>query len=198
MSTSVLVQPNLTSSEAELQQIVERAKAGDRDAFGQLYERLAPKVFNYFYHHLGGQATVAEDLAEDVFVNVLRRLDRYTACGLPFSAWIFRVAHNRLVDYFRAQHRRPQVPLESAGEATDLHPERELQRVVDRETLITALDKLTPSQRSVIVLRFLQHLSLSETALALDKTEDGVKKLQQRALDALRRSMLRGRQPALA
>lgn len=198
MSTSLLVPGAPSSNEEELQEIVEQAKAGDRDAFGQLYERLAPKVFNYFYHHLGGQATVAEDLAEDVFVNVLRRLDSYTACGLPFSAWIFRVAHNRLVDYFRSQRRRPQVPLDSAGEAADLHPERELQRVVDRETLVVALDKLTPGQRSVIVLRFLQHLSLGETAVALDKTEDGVKKLQQRALDALRRSMLSARRVAVA
>jgi RNA polymerase sigma-70 factor (ECF subfamily) len=187
---SVLAQYAPVASEDELQQMVEQAKAGDREAFGRLYEQLAPKVYSYFYHHLGGQTTTAEDLAEDVFLNVLRRLDTYTACGLPFSAWIFRVAHNRLVDYFRAQQRRPQVPLDSAGEAADFLPERELQRVVDRETLMNALDRLTPAQRGVIVLRFLQHLSLGETALALDKTEDGVKKLQQRALDSLRRSLL--------
>ena len=133
-----------------------------------------------------------------MFFNVLRRLETYTACGLPFSAWIFRVAHNRLVDHFRSQQRRPQVSLESAGETADLSPERELQRVVDRETLVTALDRLTPSQRSVIVLRFLQHLSLSETALTLNKTEDGVKKLQQRALDSLRRSLVSQRRVAVA
>jgi RNA polymerase sigma-70 factor (ECF subfamily) len=177
------------ASEEELGRLVELAKGGDRQAFGLLYQHLAPKVYSYFYHHLGGQSALAEDLAEDVFLNVLRRLDSYTACGLPFSAWIFRVAHNRLVDHFRAQQRRPQVPLDSAGEATDLLPERELQRVVDRQTLMAALDKLTPSQRNVVVLRFLQHLSLAETALALGRTEDGVKKLQQRALDALRRSL---------
>ena len=198
MSMSVLVQSVPVTSEEELHRIVEQAKSGDREAFGRLYERLAPKVYNYFYHHLGGQTTLAEDLAEDVFFNVLRRLETYTACGLPFSAWIFRVAHNRLVDHFRSQQRRPQVSLESAGETADLSPERELQRVVDRETLVTALDRLTPSQRSVIVLRFLQHLSLSETALTLNKTEDGVKKLQQRALDSLRRSLVSQRRVAVA
>jgi len=178
----------LPASEEELGGLVELAKAGDREAFGLLYQHLAPKVYSYFYHHLAGQSALAEDLAEDVFLNVLRRLESYTDHGLPFSAWIFRVAHNRLVDHFRSQQRRPQVPLDSAGEAADLLPERELQRVVDRQTLMAALDKLTPSQRNVIVLRFLQHLSLSETAAALDRTEDGVKKLQQRALDSLRRS----------
>ena len=196
MNMSALAQHAPLLGEAELQQTVERAKAGDRDAFGRLYEQLAPRVYNYFYHHLGGQTTTAEDLAEDVFLNVLRRLDTYTARGLPFSAWIFRVAHNRLVDYFRAQQRRPQLPLDNAGETSDFAPERELQRVVDRETLVAALDRLTPTQRSVIVLRFLQHLSLGETAQALDKTEDGVKKLQQRALDSLRRSLLSSRRAA--
>ncbi len=177
------------ASEEELGRLVELAQTGDRDAFGRLYQHLAPKVYSYFYHHLAGQSALAEDLAEDVFLNVLRRLGSYTDHGLPFSAWIFRVAHNRLVDYYRSQQRRPQVPLDSAGEAAELSPERELQRVVDRQTLMAALDRLTPSQRNVIVLRFLQHLSLSETAVALDRTEDGVKKLQQRALDSLRRSM---------
>lgn len=184
----------LNEAELELALIVQQAQAGDKEAFGKLYEQLAPKIFNYFFHHLGGQTTVAEDLAEDVFLNVLRRLDGYTACGLPFSAWIFRVAHNRLMDYYRAQQRRPQLPLESAGQAADQSPERELQRVLDRQTLTDAMDQLTPSQRNVIVLRFLQHLSLAETALALEKSEDGVKKLQQRALDSLRRSLTRPRE----
>ena len=181
------------ASEEELGRLVELAKAGDRAAFGRLYQQLAPKVYSYFYHHLGGQSALAEDLAEDVFLNVLRRLETYTPCGLPFSAWMFRVAHNRLVDHFRSQQRRPQVPLDSAGEAADLLPERELQRVVDRQTLMAALDRLTPSQRNVVVLRFLQHMSLAETALALGRTEDGVKKLQQRALDSLRRSLAHAR-----
>jgi RNA polymerase sigma-70 factor (ECF subfamily) len=180
-----------------LDQLVELARDGDRDAFGKLYEELAPRIYNYFYHHLNGQSTVAEDLAEEVFVSVLTRLDSYTDRGLPFTAWIFRVAHNRLVDYFRSQHRRPQISLDNAGQTADLHPERELQRVVDRQTLLEALDRLTPDQRNVIVLRFLQHLSLAETALALDKSEGGVKKLQERGLDALRR-VLTGRRPFAA
>jgi RNA polymerase sigma-70 factor (ECF subfamily) len=180
--------------EERLERTVELARAGDREAFGRLYEELAPRIYNYFYHHLSGQSTTAEDLAEEVFVNVLTRLDSYTDRGLPFSAWIFRVAHNRLVDYFRSQHRRPQISLENAGQAADLVPERELQRVVDRQTLMAALEQLTPDQRNVIVLRFLQHLSLAETALALDKSEGGVKKLQERGLDALRR-VLTGRRP---
>jgi RNA polymerase sigma-70 factor, ECF subfamily len=173
----------------QLTAALERARGGDREAFGLLYEALAPRVFNYFYHHVGGHAPTAEDLSEEVFLSVLRHLDDYTDRGLPFSAWVFRVAHNRLVDHFRSQKRRPQVSLENAGEAADLSPERELQRIVDRHTLTQALEKLTTDQRNVIVLRFLQHFSLAETAMALDKSEGGVKKLQERALDNLRRHL---------
>ncbi len=169
------------------------ARAGDREAFGQLYEELAPRIFNYFYHHVGGHRLTAEDLCEDVFLNVLRGLDTYSDRSLPFSAWIFRVAHNRLVDHFRTQGRRNHLPLENAANASDAQPERELARVLDRDVLLTALARLSPDQRSVIVLRFLQHLSLSQAALALGKSEDGVKKLQQRALDSLRRSLTAAR-----
>ena len=188
-NVQTMPRPALVDPERELEEDVELAKAGDRQAFGRIYEQLAPKIYNYFYHHLGGQASTAEDLAEDVFLNALRRLDTYTNCGLPFSAWIFRVAHNRLIDHFRVQRRRPQVPLDDACYAADVRPERELQQVVDRDLLVAALEQLTPGQRNVIILRFVQHLTLAETALALDKTEDGVKKLQQRALEALRRAL---------
>lgn len=171
----------------DLDHAVGRAIRGDRGAFAELYERLAPKIYSYFYYQLHGQSATAEDLTEDVFLNVLRGLDDYTERGLPFSAWLYRVARNRLVDYYRAQRRRPQVPLDGAGDPVDHEPARELERILDRQELVAALRQLTPDQREVIVLRFLQRLSIQETARSLDRSEETVRKLQRRALDSLRR-----------
>jgi len=177
----------------DLDRVVTHASKGDRVAFAELYEQLAPRIYSYFYHHLRGHAATAEDLTEDVFLNVLRGLEEYSQRGLPFSAWIYRVAHNRLVDHFRVQARRPQVSLEGAGDPADLEPMRHLDQVLDRQELVAALDRLTPDQREVIVLRFLQRLSIQDAARALDRSEETVRKLQRRALDSLRRMMLHPR-----
>jgi len=174
----------------DLDRAVTRAVRGDRVAFAEVYEKLAPRIYSYFYHHLRGQAASAEDLTEDVFVSILRGLDHYTERGLPISAWVYRVAHNRLIDHVRAQQRRPQVSLEGAGDPADFEPVRHLDQVLDRQELLAALDQLTPDQREVIVLRFLHRLTILKVARALDRSEETVRKVQRRALDSLRRLML--------
>lgn len=181
-----------TEPDALLGRAAELARSGDRQAVAQLYASLYPRLQRYFRHRLRAHEALAEDLTADVFVKLLSGLETYTECGLPFSAWIFRVAHNRLIDHLRAQRRRPQLPLESVLDAADHRPEQEIGVVIDRQTLRMALEQLTPEQRSVIVLRYLHHLTLGETALVLGRSEDSVKKLQHRGLVALRR-VLSGR-----
>ena len=85
----------------DIQVLVEQAQQGDREAFGAIYEQLAPKIHLYLYHHTNGRAHLAEDLTEEVFVKVLEKLQSYQDRGLPFVSWVYRVAHNHLVDYFR-------------------------------------------------------------------------------------------------
>ena len=172
-----------------MQALVARAQAGDREAFGEIYEQLAPKILNYLYHRIGGSREVAEDLTEDVFIKVLEKLDRYQDRGLPFVSWVYRVAHNRFVDHFRRQPKQEMVSIEDCYNLPQGTAETELDTTLTQGILAVALQRLTEDQRQVVVLRFLQGLSLLETAAAMSKTEDAVKKLQARGLRALSRAL---------
>jgi RNA polymerase sigma-70 factor (ECF subfamily) len=173
--------------ELEIQALVDRAQRGDREAFASIYERLAPKVYSYLYHHANGRAHVAEDLVEDVFVKVLEKLGSYQNRGLPFASWVYRIAHNHLVDYFRTQPRQGVVSIDDCYHLVEPHAERSLDQTLTHTELAKALKLLTEDQRRVIILRFLQGLNIVETARVIGKTDDAVKKLQARGLMALRR-----------
>lgn len=175
--------------EEQIQGLVERAQAGDAGAFGELYERLAPKVYSYLYYHLNGHTPLAEDLTEEVFVKVLEKLGRYQNRGLPFSAWLFRIAHNHLIDYLRAQPKLGLGSIEECRGVPERRAEQSLELTLTHAELARALGHLTEDQRRVVVLRFLQGMSTAETARVLGKTEDAVKKLQARGLQMLRKSL---------
>ncbi len=173
----------------DMQALVQRARGGDRAAFGELYEQLAPKVYSYLYHHTSGNSHLAEDLSEDVFVKVLEKLDRYVDRGLPFVSWVYRVAHNRLVDHYRAQPKQGTVSVDDCYDLSEPSAERSLDQSLTHTELATALQRLTEDQRRVVVLRFLQGMTIAETARSIGKSEDAVKKLQARGLSALRRAL---------
>jgi RNA polymerase sigma-70 factor (ECF subfamily) len=173
--------------DTDIQVLVEQAQGGDREAFGAIYERLAPKVYGYLYHHTNGRPQLAEDLAEEVFVKVLEKLAHYRDRGLPFVSWVYRIAHNHLVDHFRTQPKHGVVSIEDCYNLAEGQAERTLDQTLTNTELTKALKRLTEDQRRVLVLRFLQGMNVLETALAIDKTEDAVKKLQARGLVALRR-----------
>jgi len=173
----------------EIQQLVERMKAGDRDAFGEIYERLAPKVYSYLYHHTNAKAHLAEDLTEEVFVKVLEKLDRYEDRGLPFASWVYRVAHNHLIDYYRTLPKQGTISIDDCYNLAEKGAERSLDQTLTHNELSKAIKQLTEDQRRVVVLRFLQGMNILETARAIGKSEDAVKKLQARGLMALRRAL---------
>ena len=167
-------------------ELVARAQAGDVDAIGALYDRHQHSIFKYLWLRLGDRQA-AEDLTGDVFLRMLDALPNYRPTGLPFRAWLYRIAHNRLVDHYRGQAGRTQVSLE----AVTLHadgddPASATDHNLLVEQLARALSSLDDNQRDVIVLRFVNGLSLRETAIALDKTEAAVKSMQHRSLAALR------------
>jgi RNA polymerase sigma-70 factor (ECF subfamily) len=178
---------------AEIQrqdELVRRAKAGDADALSQLHAEHAERVYRYFLPRLDGRAEQAEDLTSEVFLRMLQRLGRYESRGLPFSAWLFRIAHNLLVDYVRRQPRDLHLPLDAAQDALAPRGEQELHRVADRCDLTRALNRLTRAQRDVVELRFVVGLSVAEVTVAAGKSQDAVKKLQARGLVALRQLLL--------
>ena len=169
--------------------LVRRVRANEPLAFEELYERYSPRVFGYLFQRLNGDAEEAEDLTADVFTRVYEKIDAFQPQGAPLSAWVFRIAHNRLIDTIRRRPRATQVTLEDAPELAAGPTFGDVEQHVAMEQIKAGLARLTPEQRQVIMLRFLEGKSLAETAAVVGRNEDAVKKLQARGLASLRRGI---------
>ena len=167
--------------------LVRKAQDGDSAAFAALYEEYSPTIYRFLRRQMDGPDEVVEDLTEDVFVKVYEKLDRYQERGLPFSAWLYRIAHNQMVDHVRTLPRLPAQSIDDAGEMPEHGAGRAFGQVLDRQVLEPALGRLTDEQRRVIQLRFLEGLSVADTAVLMGRSDEAVKKLQARGLTNLRR-----------
>jgi RNA polymerase sigma-70 factor (ECF subfamily) len=180
-------------SEWRDEELVRAAQRGDVAAFGQVYERYFDKVYSYLSFKLGNP-TEAEDLAGQVFLKAMESLRGYKWTGVPFQAWLFRIAHNLMVDNLRRRSKRTSEPLDEAlpDGRPDADPEERLAEKLTRQGLIEAVERLTELQRQVIHLKFAAGLSNAEVAHIMGKTEGAVKALQHAALQALQRQYARG------
>ncbi|MBV9897546.1 MAG: sigma-70 family RNA polymerase sigma factor [Chloroflexi bacterium] len=169
--------------------LVRRVRNNDPLAFEELYARYSPRVFGYLFQRLNGDAEEAEDLTADVFARVYEKIDAFQPQGAPLSAWVFRIAHNRLIDAVRRRPRQTQVTLDEAPELAAGPVFGGVEQSVAMDQIKAGLARLTPEQRQVIILRFLEGKSLAETAAVVGRNEDAVKKLQARGLASLRRGM---------
>jgi RNA polymerase sigma-70 factor (ECF subfamily) len=185
-----------TISAREAAELVAQAQQGDQMAFATLYEQYRPLVYRFLRRRLDGSDEVVEDLTEDVFVKLYEKLDRYVERGLPFTAWLYRIAHNQLVDFVRTLPRHIAQSLDACMDVAEHQATAEYRSVLDRETLEPALARLTAEQRQAVQLRFLQGMSVAETAAAMQRSEEAVKKLQARALANLRRYLVEAARPA--
>jgi RNA polymerase sigma-70 factor (ECF subfamily) len=173
-------------------QLLKSAQDGNTEAFGMLYERYADRVFRFLFAHMDNRLD-AEDLTEDVFLRVWRSLPNYREQGVPFLAYLFRIARNALIDHYR---RSGPVKNQVSIEDLSLHdgnpgPGESAISSLEREELRVSLEQLREDYRMVLVLRFLSELSPEETAQVMGRTPGAVRVLQHRALSALR-SMLDG------
>ncbi len=176
--------------QAQVQALVVRAQAGDTAAFATLYDTYAKKIQSYLRYHLNNRADAAEDLASDVFLKALEKLHTYQFNGVPFSAWLYRIAHNHLIDFLRAQPKKQGVSLDECLAVGDPSAEKSLAQTLTHEQLKGAFKELTDEQRQVIVYRFLQDKSIADTAHMMAKNEDAVKQLQVRALRNMRKVLV--------
>jgi RNA polymerase sigma-70 factor (ECF subfamily) len=169
-----------------IDELVTRAKAGDEDAFSGLYDEYAPRVHRFLLMRVSEPAD-AEDLAQRVFLKVIESLPRFEERGLPFGAWIFRIARNTAIDFARSG--RPSAPLDEVlGRPDDsLGPAAVAERAAERTQIRAALATLTTEQREVIVYRFFAGLTPPEIGHLMGKREGSIRALQFRALEALRR-----------
>ncbi len=166
--------------------LVDRAKEGDADAFGQLYDRFQPEIVRYLVIRTRNP-DVAEDLAQQVFLKAWRAVPRYQHRGAPFRAWLYRMAHNQMVDYFRTN--RATTDLEGVDLPEDSEAEERVLTAETNEVLRAALERLSEDHREVLVQRFLMEKSAREIGEAMGRKEVTVRGLQMRALQALRREL---------
>jgi len=169
--------------------LIASAQGGDVDAIGALYDRHHESIFKYLWLRLGNQH-VAEDLTGDVFLRMLDALPAYRTLGLPFRAWLYRIAHNLLVDHYRRESKHVPISLDTITlHADNGDPVSDIEHRLLIDHVGRALTDLDPNQREVITLRFIIGLSLRETALSVGKTEAAVKSMQHRGLSALRAAL---------
>ncbi len=167
--------------------LLERAKAYDSAALGLLYDRYSGRIYNYIYHRIG-EPGLAEDLTGQVFLRMLEAIQNERAWQSSFSGWLYRIAHNLIIDHYRRRGRSQQMSLEDVPTLPALEgdPLEAVEERLSQERLRAAIRRLTPEQAQVIVLRFLEGLNIAEVAKVMRKSEGAIKALQYRAVMALR------------
>jgi len=168
-------------------ELIRRAQQGDQEAFAELYEEHFDPIYRYILMRVRDRAE-AEDLTQQVFLSALEALPSYKWRGAPFSTWLFRIAHNRVIDY-----RRKMTRFKSSSEAglisTEPDPATAAEREMELARIQRVLKELTPLQQEVIGLRFTGGLSTAEVAQVMRKSEGAIKALQHSALVTLRKKL---------
>lgn len=168
-------------------ELVELAKAGDKDSFGELYERYLDKIYSYVYYRTGNHHD-AEDLTARVFFRAMAHIESYTERGVPFQAWLYRIAHNLVANWHRDRGRRKVIPLDEFI-ATSLKsdaPDRQAEDQEERDALHDAIQRLPEERQQLLLLKFVDHKSNAEIGEIMDRTEGAIKSLYHRTLIALR------------
>ncbi|MBU2663063.1 sigma-70 family RNA polymerase sigma factor [Actinoplanes bogorensis] len=184
--------PDRSDPAAEVWALVERAQAGEAEAFGLIYDRYVDTVFRFVYFRVGNRQ-LAEDLTSDTFLRALKRIGSFTWQGRDLGAWLVTIARNLVADHFKSGRYRLEV---TTGDVLDADreargpegsPEASVVDHITNVALLTAVKQLNPEQQECIVLRFLQGFSVAETAQTMGKNEGAIKALQYRAVRALAR-----------
>ena len=167
--------------------IIERAIQGDDEAFSLLYQENLKKIYNYIYYRTGNSHD-AEDLTARVFQRALNHISKYKKTAVPFSAWLYRIAHNLVANWHRDNNRRKEVPLEEQTETKNKQeiPEREIEDRQEIEFLLKAIHRLSHDRQMVIILKYVEDLSNNEIGDIMRKSEGAIKSLYHRTLLELR------------
>jgi RNA polymerase sigma-70 factor (ECF subfamily) len=168
------------------QQVLERARTYDAQALAEIYDRHAAPIYGYLYRMLG-DAAQAEDLTSEVFVKLLQALHTNRAPRDRLQGWLYRVAHNLAMDWFRRQKKASGVPLAEELVADDGQPSDLVEDKQIKQQLRAGIGRLTSDQQRVILLRFAEDLPLVDVARLMGKSEGAVKTLQHRAVSRLRK-----------
>ena len=177
--------------------LVELARGGDKEAFGLLYDHYHVSVYRFLYYRTRSQ-TLAEDLTSETFFRALRSMNNFRWQGRDFGAWLMTIARNLTTDHFKAGRTRLELTTEDMTPHDDLTegPEDAVLASLTNEALLEALAELPNEQRECLIMRFLQGMSIAETALALGRSDGAVKQLQLRGVRNLAKLLPAGMREA--
>ncbi|MGH3356331.1 MAG: sigma-70 family RNA polymerase sigma factor, partial [Nocardioidaceae bacterium] len=178
---------------ARMVALVDLARGGDAEAFGQLYDHYNGTVYRFLYYRVGSHA-LAEDLTSETFFRALRSMSGFKWQGRDFGAWLVTIARNLVADHFKAGRTRLETATDDLSEhdSAMCGPEDDVIAGLTNEAVLTALRELAPEQQECLVLRFLQGLSIAEAAEILQRSEGAVKQLQLRAVRNLAKLLPEG------
>lgn len=177
------------------QALIERART-DQEAFGELYKLYVDRIYNYVYYRTSNHAE-AEDLTARVFERAMKHIGRYEDRGLPFSAWLYRIAHNLVANWHRDRSRRQILSLDSVSQ-WQLHedsPELKAQLIEDKETLLAAIQRLPADRRELLIMKYVEKLPNSEIGDIMGRSEGAIKSLYHRTLLSLRSDLAKDDEP---
>jgi len=183
-------EPQLDAEGLRLRALVDLAVQGDAEAFGQLYDHYVGGIYRFVYYRVGS-AQLAEDLTSETFVRGLRAISRFSWQGKDFGAWLTTIARNLITDHFKSSRARLEIVSDSVPEtrSSPPTPEDEVLSLVSNAMLLEAVNALPEEQRDCILMRFMQGLSIAQTAAALGRSEGAVKQLQLRAVRRLAKNV---------
>lgn len=174
-------------SEPSEETLLDCAAKGDSEAFGKIYERYVDKIYAYIYYRTGNSYD-AEDLTARVFYRANKHISNYSNKGVPFSAWLYRIAHNLVANWHRDNSRHPEVPLDDNDQLQhrgDL-PETALMHNQEMEALLRVIRKMPDERQQLIILKFVERMSNAEVGQIMGRSEGAIKSLYHRTLAALR------------
>ena len=177
---------DITGDESEIVGLVERAAGGDVEAFGELYSIYLDRIYRYVFHQVKDKMT-AEDITEEVFVKAWKAIGSCKGRGRTFSPWLYRIAHNQLIDNLRS--RRKYLPTEMETLAETGGPELGVEEKLERQELLATISHLPHNQKQVIILKFIEGLDNLEIGRIMGKSQGAVRVLQMRALVTLRQRL---------
>jgi RNA polymerase sigma-70 factor (ECF subfamily) len=176
-------------STEHVRELVARGQQGDRDALEELYLIHFDRIYSYLHVSVGNRHD-AEDLTTQTFLKMLEKIGSFKWRSAPFSAWLFRIAHNLAMDHFRARRRwQPEEDVPEPPGEEEPSAELAAMQSIGRESMLKLIERLSPEQQQVLTLKFVFNLPNAEVAAILDKTEGAIKSLQHRALVSLQKQI---------
>jgi|WetSurMetagenome_2_1015567.scaffolds.fasta_scaffold191935_2 RNA polymerase sigma-70 factor, ECF subfamily len=172
-----------SSQELEITGLVRLAIQGDVEAYGKVYDICLERIYRYIFNQVG-DAMQAEDITEEVFIRAYKAIKSCRGKEQTFIPWLYRIAHNYLIDTYRKQHK--EIPVDNIELISDTDPEREVEKRLEYQEIFEAVKSLPEMQKQVILLKYLDDNDNDEIARILGKRQGAVRALQMRALSKLR------------